>query len=68
MGSWQLSILGSGPHDNNKPYDIEVLAEEFARLLQREGHMLERVDVTIGGRKNLYTAETPGSRLPKVTA
>jgi hypothetical protein len=39
MGDWIISIRGIGPHDNQKPFDVEFLLEKFLMDLKAAGHI-----------------------------
>ena len=48
MGQWAITITGSGPHHNNKDYDIERKTEAFVIDLARGFHNIKSAEVTIG--------------------
>jgi hypothetical protein len=50
MGNWKLNIDGVGCHHNNKPFDVENLAEKFVAQLRAEGHHVATANVSAGGK------------------
>lgn len=55
MGTWNISIDGTGCHHNTtrediRPSDAEVLAAEFVKLLKAHGHYISSAEFTLIGQ------------------
>lgn len=53
MGDWNISIRGSGIHDNGLKEDVEHMVTEFVTKLKLEGHNVFVADIVIGGVKKI---------------
>lgn len=54
MGNWNINIQGIGCHHNQKPeIDANLAAEDFVRVLQKQGHTIESSTFTYGGKDDL---------------
>lgn len=53
MGNWTLVIHGTGPHHNDKDYDVEKLAAVFVQQLQANGHSIQDARVNMGSTQEI---------------
>ena len=54
MGNWNINIQGIGCHHNkDNPKDADVMAKEFAKLLNDAGHNVQHATFTSGSAEFL---------------
>ena len=60
MGSWALTVVGHGIHDNKMDGDADVLAKKLIEDLRRAGHTIEHAAFTSGNGRVLSEIAPPG--------
>lgn len=52
MGNWNISIEGVGIHHNNNAGDVDKLAKEFVKNLEKH-QTVTKATITYGGAESL---------------
>ena len=55
MGTWDITVRGTGAHHNSRGDDADAMAREFVQRLREAGH-----DVRRAGFALTYTGTGPG--------